>query len=159
LLPQFQALQKQQQIPRGSPLRNEAGRAGPVQKTALAGNVEEEDIEDADEVERYDARAKLSKKVLSPSAGRTLNQAQSGRTGVTQHTVESKKVNRVRSASVTSPAKGKGKDTFYDRVAKNLTRAMEFRENKQEVEVPGGSERWFQFVSLLIFLVAYRACP
>jgi hypothetical protein len=62
LLPKFQALQKQ--VPRGSPLRNEAGRAIASQSTKIAGGIKEED---GDEYEpRRDDKRKTSSSRRTP---------------------------------------------------------------------------------------------
>lgn len=116
LLPKFQALQKQ--APRGSPLRNEAGRALNSQSTKLSGHIREED-EDEQHRRREDKR-----NVLLPS---TNSRANGGEVRPVQRTEGDGK-----DSGKTSPARR----TPYDKVVANLTAGIKFRERGERVKVP-----------------------
>lgn len=153
LLPKFQALQKQAgAASRGSPLRNEAGRAGPPHhhpSTKLTSHATRQEYEDEDiDMNEPETGVAMDKRaynnILSPTTGRKINTAHLARSSNGVHTAETKKVSRTRVASnnaVKSPAASKTKrdsgTEIYDRVTANLTAAMGHRQRGEQVRIPG----------------------
>ena len=126
LLPKFQALQKQ--VPRGSPLRNEAGRALASQSTKLSGDIKEED-EDEQDRRRGDKR-----NVLLPSNNGRANG------GEARHAPRPEGDRKDASKTASNRA------TPYDQVASNLSAAIKFRETGERVRTPGKQSRFLSVV-------------
>ena len=119
LLPKFQALQKQ--VPRGSPLRNEAGRAIASQSTKIAGGIKEEDEDE------YEPRRDDKRNVLLPSTNGRANGAEVK--PVQRHDEQVKDTGKVASS----------RRTPYDKVVSYLDSAIAYREKGEKVKVPGQS--------------------
>ena len=126
LLPKFQALQKQ--VPRGSPLRNEAGRALASQSTKLSGDIKEED-EDEQDRRRGDKR-----NVLLPSNNGRANGG------------EVRQAPRPEGDRKDASKTASNRATPYDQVASNLSAAIKFRETGERVRTPGKQSRFLSVV-------------
>jgi hypothetical protein len=130
LLPKFQALQKQ--VPRGSPLRNEAGRAIASQSTKIAGGIKEEDEDE------YEPRREDKRNVLLPSTNGRANGA------------EVRPVQRDEQQVKDTGKVASSRRTPYDKVVSYLDSAIAYREKGEKVKVPGQSPpRRYSTISIL----------